>query len=348
MTQPAARPIEENAGAGKAVAGKAGALPLSRHPYFSTADLDEARAKVGDKFCAHSLDVEGGGFHTVHNALPLDWLELNYLSYGGAVRINPGELQDFFLIQIPLAGFAEIENGKSRFIASPRRASVLNADRATRMVWREGCAKLLVKINTQRLTRFAEHHFGRELDLPLRFAPEIDFAAPPLAKWREKLLALFRLADTAPSGEEGENGFWLRHHAAGLIGEFLDCQPGNLSALDTSPDLLPAHVKRAQALIREGCREDLDLHRLAEAAGVSVRGLQYGFRKFLGETPVAALRAERLRRVHLELVTRGEAVSVTEAATKWGFTHMGRFAGAYRARFGVSPSATRTARHAFH
>ena len=33
-------------------------------------------------------------------------------------------------------------------------------------------------------------------------------------------------------------------------------------------------------------------------------------------------------------------LSVSEVATRWGFTHLGRFAGAYRLRYGVPPSQT--------
>jgi AraC-like DNA-binding protein len=45
--------------------------------------------------------------------------------------------------------------------------------------------------------------------------------------------------------------------------------------------------------------------------------------------------------VHQEL-SRADAwqVNVSEVAYRWGFTHLGRFAGAYRARFGESPSQT--------
>ena len=33
-------------------------------------------------------------------------------------------------------------------------------------------------------------------------------------------------------------------------------------------------------------------------------------------------------------------VTVSEVAYRWGFTHLGRFAGAYRERFGETPSQT--------
>lgn len=50
------------------------------------------------------------------------------------------------------------------------------------------------------------------------------------------------------------------------------------------------------------------------------------------------LRGVRLDRVHLELSTRGGAV--TDVAARWGFFHPGRFAQQYRDRFGELPSET--------
>jgi transcriptional regulator GlxA family with amidase domain len=73
-------------------------------------------------------------------------------------------------------------------------------------------------------------------------------------------------------------------------------------------------------------------------AGVSARRLQEAFREHLGTTPMEYLRSVRLDRVHAEL--RCGAGGVTETAHRWGFTHLGRFAAAYRERFGVLPSET--------
>jgi transcriptional regulator GlxA family with amidase domain len=77
---------------------------------------------------------------------------------------------------------------------------------------------------------------------------------------------------------------------------------------------------------------------LARVAGVSARRLQEAFREHLGTTPMEYLRSVRLDRVHAEL--RSGAGGVTETAHRWGFTHLGRFAAAYRERFGVLPSET--------
>jgi AraC-like DNA-binding protein len=49
------------------------------------------------------------------------------------------------------------------------------------------------------------------------------------------------------------------------------------------------------------------------------------------------LRDVRLARVHDDLF-RDEPTTVAAVAYSWGFTHLGRFAALYRARYGVAPS----------
>jgi transcriptional regulator GlxA family with amidase domain len=80
---------------------------------------------------------------------------------------------------------------------------------------------------------------------------------------------------------------------------------------------------------------------LARAAEVSVRALQNGFHRHVGVSPMAYLRQLRLARVHDELRRADPSrVTVADVAHRWGFTHLGRFAGAYRAKYGAAPSVT--------
>ncbi|GAA4592547.1 AraC-like DNA-binding protein [Actinoplanes octamycinicus] len=80
---------------------------------------------------------------------------------------------------------------------------------------------------------------------------------------------------------------------------------------------------------------------LAREARMSVRSLQEGFRRHVGCTPMAYLQEVRLTRAH-ETLRHADPATVTVAAVahRWGFAHLGRFASAYRARFGASPSET--------
>ena len=69
--------------------------------------------------------------------------------------------------------------------------------------------------------------------------------------------------------------------------------------------------------------------------------LQESFRQHVGVPPLTYLRLLRLEGVHAELARAGPGgPGVSEVATRWGFTHLGRFAGAYRERYGVTPSQT--------
>jgi transcriptional regulator GlxA family with amidase domain len=78
---------------------------------------------------------------------------------------------------------------------------------------------------------------------------------------------------------------------------------------------------------------------IARAAAVSVRALEYGFKKHVGVSPMAYLKEVRLAGIHDEL-TNGDAsrLTVTSAARRWGFSHLGRLSKLYREKYGILPS----------
>lgn len=104
----------------------------------------------------------------------------------------------------------------------------------------------------------------------------------------------------------------------------------------------PGPVRRAVAFVDEHLHEDVGLAEIAAAARMSPRGLQAAFRRELGRTPVGYLREARLDAARQDLLGAGPAAGETVAAVaaRWGFAHPGRFASAYRARFGEPPGAT--------
>jgi AraC-like DNA-binding protein len=108
-----------------------------------------------------------------------------------------------------------------------------------------------------------------------------------------------------------------------------------------------AHLQRHLAVIRACAfvdthlRAPIALMNLCEAAGVSTRALEYGFRDFYELGPMAYVRNLRLCRVRHDLLdpNRNDH-SVSGAARRWNFTHMGQFSHDYRALFGEMPSRT--------
>ncbi len=125
-------------------------------------------------------------------------------------------------------------------------------------------------------------------------------------------------------------------------------------ATTTIPDdagTVPAAARvRALRICRQACAfaedrleaDDLPtIVDLCTAVGVSERTLQYAFRSYVGMSPLVYLRLLRLNRVRTTLIeaSPGE-MTVTEAAMRYGFLHLSRFARDYRHAFDESPSET--------
>ena len=104
--------------------------------------------------------------------------------------------------------------------------------------------------------------------------------------------------------------------------------------------ILPRGVKLAIDLIRRDLARAWTVDELAAACGLARRTMQTQFRRFLGSAPLEFLRLTRLAEARRQLLEAEPAATVTSIATNCGFTHLGRFAGWYRERYGESPSAT--------
>lgn len=105
-------------------------------------------------------------------------------------------------------------------------------------------------------------------------------------------------------------------------------------------DATSRQIMRAIDFMRANLHQPLTLSEVAEATGISVRSLQYGFRRFRNITPLAYLREIRLEAAQAELSSPLNILSIKDVALKWGFTHMGHFAARYREAYGEMPSET--------
>ncbi|MFW8593900.1 helix-turn-helix domain-containing protein [Cribrihabitans neustonicus] len=326
------------------------AEPLRVWRRFHSRDIGEARAMVARKFCDHALIPagRGAGFDTRHNHAPGRSLSLNFLSYGAEVQIAPEELRDFYLVQLPIAGHAEVANGSAAVASRRRIGTVLNPDRKSRMTWHADCRMLLLQISRKALHHTAERAAGMELPEAVAFD-----TAVPVAGGLQDWVRQFAACVTATSQQEGF-GAWsaLQQHAIEeqLMLGFLSRQMSNIRHLldRPAPQAGNAQIRRAQEFIHAHLADPISLSAIASAAGCSLRSLQTGFRGSFGLSPMQYLRDRRLDMAHYLLLSRpagGKACgnaggSVGSIAHDCGFAHMGRFAQLYRARFGQPPSAT--------
>jgi len=317
--------------------------PLAAYSLFDTRDLDEARERVASIFCPHRLDRIGRGqFNARHHHLAGDRISLNFIDYGAKTLISPGCLRGFYLFQMPLSGSAAIHNGADSYCSDTGRAALLNPHLPTTMIWDEGCAQVLLRIDRAAFNTHLSQMLGTRSDRPLTFTGALDLTGPRGAAIRALVLHLVAEAD-AGRAALGHGSLMGRQIEAALMTGILEAHHHNYTdalSRTRNTDLAPRLVRQAEEYLLAHIDQPLALNDVAGAVGVSARALQYAFRQFRDTTPMAFLRKARLERAHHDLQNARPGDTVTEIATRWGFTHFGRFAETYRARFGCTPRQT--------
>lgn len=330
---------EESHGASASTSGL-----LNDYPFFRSEDVDEAQDKVSAVFCPHALKLvlPREHVHVQHNMVRLNEITVNYLTYGALVDIDPGLLQRFYLAQIPLTGHAEIRCGNQIVLSDTKVATILNPDVPTHMRWDQDCTQALLWIPREAIERRIASLLGLESVGPLSFSVPLPQQEGSGGAWCQTVIDLVRNLDRNGS-------LWLQYPAAVssmedfLLRNLLLFQHHNFTEKlehGTEP-ARPRHLQRAIDFIHANAAEPLTVTEIAQAACVSIRALEEGFRRHLNTTPVVYLRDIRLDQVRkqmLALAAAGQLASISDIAYQFGFTHLGRFAAYYKQRFGVSPS----------
>ncbi|WP_298259726.1 AraC family transcriptional regulator [Bradyrhizobium sp.] len=311
----------------------------------STSDVDEAAEQIGRIFCPHDLEplhARATGFFARHNCAAFDGFSINYVAYGGSVEIDPGCLERFFLLQIPLKGSAKIRAGACEFETSPSlAASLLSPTVPSQMVWND-CAQVILLLDRRMVEQRAAALAGRAIGA-IEFDPVIDLETPAARSLCAKLEELMQLAERlGPGGliSATASADWRET----LLDRVLDGQRHGLTesiqTFSGRAECLPRALHLARDYLEAAASEPLDLAQLASSAGIGIRALQLGFRRHFGVSISEMLLDIRLANLHAQLWrARGDA-SITDIAFDLGFTHLSRMAGAYRAKFGELPSAT--------
>ncbi|WP_020138249.1 helix-turn-helix transcriptional regulator [Streptomyces sp. 351MFTsu5.1] len=149
------------------------------------------------------------------------------------------------------------------------------------------------------------------------------------------------LADPAVADQPLVASTAAQHLAATVLATFPNTASVDPTGSDRQ-DARPAALRRAVAFIEGHPDRPLTVAEIAEAAHVSVRALQYAFRRHLECTPLAYVRQVRLSQAHAELAAADpeSGATVTDIAARWGFSHPGRFATLYRRTYARSPRRT--------
>lgn len=316
---------------------------FAAHRVAASRDVDEARQALSEVFLPIDFPSAraSGNVDMKLNALDVGRVTCGFMQFREEVSIETAEAENYHL-DIPIDGRAVMRASGGREIhATTSTAGVFTPGKPVRLDCSAWFSQLSVMIPRAELQLELERLLGRESIRPLEYTSELDLTGPG----GRMMLQALRMIDEASAMEGGP----LSHPLARLrleqtlMQSMLFAQPHTYStALQVSaPEPGRGPVSRAVDLLRAQPGHPWTVTELAADVAVSARSLQQGFRRSLGTTPMAYLRTIRLEKVREDLV-RAEPGSdtVTDAATRWGFLHLGRFAAAYRSAFGESPSET--------
>ncbi len=133
----------------------------------------------------------------------------------------------------------------------------------------------------------------------------------------------------------------LSHLTDGLVDLVIKTLPHHISSTSGPGEAAHWQVQAAIDFMHANIDQPITSQVIAHAIGVSSRSLDKRFQASLGLTPASYLRRIRLEAVRRDLLDRDLSLTIKEACLKWGFFHLGRFAGVYQKAFGESPSDTR-------
>ena len=321
----------------RAVAQSPMALPVQ------TRSNEEAREILSRRYKSHAMEVAGDGrdFDFLHASASLGGASFNILRYGAGVVIDPGDFDEFYMLEIPLAGGVELHFNDRVCISGREHGLIISPGRALTSVWQPGTVQMMLKIDK----RFVLKRMRTLTERPVRAHPIFDpvIALEEPQGWRiESLMSVlmqdFLRSISRPGWDLSNSPLATSIVDALLLGVSHD-QSAALGG--AAADILPRHVKRAVRYIHEHFAEEIAVPLLAETAGTSGRSLYEGFRHFLHVSPQQYLTERRLKAAREMLLDGSRPVAMV--ARLCGFRHLSRFARAYRERYLEYPSET--ARH---
>ncbi|MEU4730575.1 AraC family transcriptional regulator [Streptomyces sp. NPDC023588] len=307
---------------------------------FRGSDVEELSDLISVRFAPHRLSVLAdhpldGRFRSVHEGA----LAVYELGYGAEVDVTPGVPLDFYNIHVPLAGDGTVTmNGKT--LSSP--LSIAGPEQKLSMRWSHDSVNRALIIPRQIIDQALAVRLGDMPQRPVGFVPVLDDRAGPVRAW---LSVVKHFAEFADSSLAARSPMSVQQFERLLVDGLLDAQPHVLSEAVSGRGCaaLPSAVRRAANFCAEHAGEPISVADMAQAARVGVRSLREGFRTHMATTPLAYLRSVRLDLARRDLLAVGEghaSKTVTDVALRWGFTHLGRFAGHYRKAYGETPSQT--------
>ncbi len=306
------------------------------------ADLLNAATRLfGGAIAASPLDELCGGEHELRGVAAPDFA-VGYFASPLDVRVATpkGRARGSYFVNIGVSGAISASCGALRATLDETTAGVANpGDTQELRPLRSRRTRFLgLRIDASLVDQEFTALTGHPPVSTVRFDFALDLAGPKGRAVRLLVRSLLEQLDSQdPLFQRAE---LRRGQLRCLVTALLLAQPhSHTDELRDGPR--PGHprsLRAALAFIEANLSEHIGLDDIAGAAGCSPRTLSSAFRGRLGLSPMAYVRDLRLDRIREDILTSTDPVGTI--AYRWGVSHLGRFAGQYRARFAELPSDT--------
>ncbi|MCA2213492.1 AraC family transcriptional regulator [Jidongwangia harbinensis] len=318
------------------------AAPVDRNPTvvrFSSHDPDHAHSVLSGPFYPVTFRPDGGErFGIDLEMIQLGPITVGTVRYAGSMAVT-AEMNAYH-VSLPLRGRTVIRHAGRETVAQACTAAVFGPHGTICALTEADLTELEIKFDRSALESELAALLDRPVPGPIDLAPVMDVADGPGQSWC-RLLRLLHTEARQPEGLLRQPLIAARMRQTLMTGLLLSVAHQYRDELVTPRRPGPPRaIRRALDAIHDEPERPFSVADLAGIAGTSVRSLQDGFRQHVGRAPMTYLQEVRLARVHEDLGLADPAqVTVAAVAHRWGFAHLGRFASAYRARFGMPPSA---------
>jgi AraC-like DNA-binding protein len=314
---------------------------LERQPVFHSQDADETRVFLNRlNFDFELQPTEAAALDVRLNAIYLPQIIIGYVQYGSPVtiRVNPG--RDDYWIQVPIRGRIAVTVGAEQILCGPERAAIVSPMRENLLRPEHLSARLNLAPRKAAVMQRLAALLGEPVDEAPEFSPDLDLTAGhgrDLARY-----LMLAVSDVERAGKLAWTPITVAAFEDFVISRLLLAHPHSRSddLARTNQRIMPRDMRRALEYMDANLAAPISITDVVAATGIAGRTLFKHFRHFHGVSPMRFLRNARFDQVRRALIEAEPEDSITAIATRWGFSHMGRFAVDYRARYGETPSQT--------
>lgn len=319
-----------------------GMHPVALH----SSDLDETRLVLAEHFYSNFVDMlePSTSLDTQLRVTSLGPVTIGDVRFGTDLKLRLHELGSYH-VDVLLSGRLEWQQGRDEPRVSTETSGAVFqpvGDTVLRR-WTGDCRLLAVKIDRAALETQLARMLDAPVGSPIALGHQLNQSHGPGRTWTNMVRTIAADALGATHGLTQNPLLAEPLQEALLRGLLLASDHPYRDRLATpgGPCPAPRAIRQAVDVLRSHPEQPITIAKLADITGVSERALQAGFQRYVGISPTTYLRQVRLDRAHEELRQADpDQTTVADVAHRWGFTHLGRFAGSYRARHGISPSQT--------